>query len=199
MGRRHVYDGGSPAYDSDCRKARALPLLRWEGLDHGGCGARLRECRVKPLLAIAWLLACASGDPAGVAAERFCPIDSLTTYNWLNRGDTISYIPSGRAAYSLTFDRGRVTPVGRYDGLFRSAADGTLSQGNFTLPTSGVEGHYAVTGDSMTLVWPLSAGPTWFWEVARHSAPRKRWETVLDDSTHGVGPIQVHFTWELCS
>jgi len=147
--------------------------------------------------AIVALLGVACGAPI-MPPTRYCPIDSLTVYRYSVGDGTFTFRSPGISNYSLTFQNETVTPSGTYYATFFDSLS-NYQEGYFTLPLAGISGSYRFHGDSLTFEWPFKAGPTWFWERARHSAPGPtgRWETALDDSLPGL-VVHLRFTWEVC-
>lgn len=151
---------------------------------------------------LALLVACAPTAPLDTLVGTWCPIDSLTRYVVESPlgVPTFSYVAgSATARYALTFDgRGNVRATGSYVGTF-VAPDSSRSVSHFVLPLAGVLGHYTLREVYIRFGWPTpEAGPTWFWEVARHPLTTTGgWATQLDDN-EGAWRVFLRFVWERC-
>jgi len=147
------------------------------------------------------LTACqAPTSPSDSYAGRWCPIDSTIVYTieYPLGVTTLRYLPGfQQGTYSLSLDgHGNVTSKGVYRGSFLSEGD-TVS-GYFAFPLSSTKGHYAIGQAYLMFVWPYpEAGPTWFWEVARHALTSSGWETQLDDADDNWR-VHARFLWERC-
>ena len=138
---------------------------------------------------LALLIACRSPvlAPLDLLAGQWCPVDSLTQYSYTTPHDSITYVP-GEATNSYHMDldgRGLATADGTYTGRFTQRDSiGVMhtSQQAFTLPVA--RGIYDLREVTIVFTFPYpDAGPTWFWEIARHEwdpADITGWQTVVD-------------------
>lgn len=159
------------------------------------------------ILAVALACSSPSAPVSSTLPGTWCPDDALTSYTYHDAatGETGRYLPgSVRQTYTLTFTDSIVVARGQYVGLFEvqlwAGAPVDTVEAYYFLPPDGVTGHYAARGRSIYFTWPVSAGATWFWELATHELTDDGWRTRLDTTIEGTAiHIVIEMTWEWCS
>ena len=154
-------------------------------------------------IVLSWLVISCKGSPVqppDFMAGTWCPIDSLTAYVFEHPVGLINltYV-KGINPYKLVFDGyGHVKSDGVYEGIFLNVIDSSTFESNFILPLQGIEGSYEIGEAYLRFYWPYpEAGPTWFWEIARHPIFGKDWATQLDYNDLNFR-IYLRFSWERC-
>lgn len=162
---------------------------------------------IKTLLILPFLAVLACGSATNSAPDVmngvWCPIDSLTEYNYESPiGKVVTWYvhtPSN-GGYSLELFEGTATPHGRYQGTFQT--DTIISNFYFTLPQ--YPGTYGQAHGVLHFTFPdLVAGvpqPTWFWEFSQHSVEHRLRYIYTNHDFYFSDQWAVHLrlTWSPC-
>ncbi len=153
-----------------------------------------------------WLLALVgclntTTEPLDPFNGYWCPIDSLTVYKVSDSTEVLlRYMANSQVGeYRLHFNgKGLVISTGEYTGQALIGLD-TIPY-TFSLPLANVRGAYEQKDIYLRFNWPWpEAGPSWFWEVARHPITARGWETEFDYLVPSQNlAIYSRIYWEPC-